>query len=84
MLFVEALHGGAKRTLEIVRNLRKSAPDAEIVAGNAATYDAAKALIEAGASDVKVGVGPGSVGTTSVNRSRCFLRHAWKPSGRDR
>ena len=66
VLFVEALHGGAKRTLEIVRNLRKSAPDAEIVAGNAATYDAAKALIEAGASDVKVGVGPGSVGTTSV------------------
>ena len=62
----DVLHGGAKRTLEIVRNLRKSAPDAEIVAGNAATYDAAKALIEAGASDVKVGVGPGSVGTTSV------------------
>ena len=51
---------------QTIRRLRKDFPHLELIAGNVATYDATKALIEAGVDAVKVGIGPGSICTTRV------------------
>jgi IMP dehydrogenase len=66
LLVVDSAHGHHKNILEAVRKLRKEYPDLTIVAGNVATGDATRDLIEAGASIVKVGIGPGSICTTRV------------------
>jgi IMP dehydrogenase len=52
--------------LDVVSELRETFPDAQIVAGNVATIDGAKALVERGVDAVKVGIGPGSICTTRV------------------
>jgi len=67
VLVVDTAHGHSKGVLEAVktiRDIRKN--DMQIIAGNIATADAAKALIDAGADAVKVGIGPGSICTTRV------------------
>jgi len=66
LLCVDTAHGHSRGVLEMVRRLRKLSPELSLIAGNIATADAAAALIEAGASAVKVGVGPGSICTTRV------------------
>ena len=66
LLVVDSAHGAHINIIETVRQLRKQYPDLLIVAGNVATGDATRALIEAGASIVKVGIGPGSICTTRV------------------
>lgn len=66
VVVVDTAHGHSRGVVETVRNLRKKNPDMAIVAGNIATSDAAEALIEAGASAIKVGVGPGSICTTRI------------------
>ena len=62
---VDTAHGHSRSVLETVARLKRDT-DAEVIGGNIATRDAAKALIEAGVDGIKVGVGPGSICTTRV------------------
>lgn len=64
-LVVDSAHGHSKNVLEMVKYI-KSKYDVDVIAGNVATYDGAKALIDAGVDAVKVGIGPGSICTTRV------------------
>lgn len=67
VIFVDSAHGHSKGVLEMIRTLKKKFGDrVDIIGGNIATYDGAKALVEAGADAVKVGMGPGSICTTRV------------------
>lgn len=63
---VDTAHGHSKGVLDAVYNLRKAFPYLQIVGGNVATGEGARALAEAGANAVKVGVGPGSICTTRI------------------
>jgi len=64
-LCIDTAHGHSKNVLEAVRRYKK-AYDIEVIAGNVATADGTKALVDAGADAVKVGIGPGSICTTRV------------------
>ncbi|WP_139492641.1 IMP dehydrogenase [Brevibacillus dissolubilis] len=66
MLVVDTAHGHSLGVINTVKQLRAAYPDLTIVAGNVATGEATRDLIEAGASVVKVGIGPGSICTTRV------------------
>ena len=66
IIAVDSAHGHSKGVLETLKSLRKAFPKLAIVGGNIVTAEAAEALIKAGASVVKVGVGPGSICTTRV------------------
>ena len=66
VLVIDTAHGHSEGVLQTIRRLRKDFPHLELIAGNVATYEATKALIEAGVSAVKVGIGPGSICTTRV------------------
>jgi IMP dehydrogenase len=66
VLMVDTAHGHNRQVLEMVARLKREAPGVDIVGGNIATYAGARALAEAGADAVKVGVGPGSICTTRV------------------
>lgn len=66
VLVIDTAHGHSEGVLQTIRRLRKDFPHLELIAGNVATYDATKALIEAGVDAVKVGIGPGSICTTRV------------------
>jgi IMP dehydrogenase len=66
LIVVDTAHGHAAAVLETVAELRRSFPDLPVVGGNVATGEGAEALIKAGVSAVKVGVGPGSICTTRV------------------
>lgn len=66
VLVIDTAHGHSEGVLQTIRRLRKAFPHLELIAGNVATYDATKALIEVGVSAVKVGIGPGSICTTRV------------------
>jgi IMP dehydrogenase len=66
VIAVDSAHGHSEGVLQMVRAIHHHFPNVPIVAGNVATGDGATALIEAGASGVKVGVGPGSICTTRV------------------
>jgi IMP dehydrogenase len=63
---VDSAHGHSERVLEAVRILRKHLPDVDLVAGNIATFEGARDLVELGVDGVKVGIGPGSICTTRV------------------
>jgi IMP dehydrogenase len=63
---VDTAHGHSSRVIEQVKHVRKISNGTQIIAGNIATADAAKALIDAGADAVKVGIGPGSICTTRI------------------
>ena len=63
---LDSAHGHSENILKTVRLLKEHFPHIDLIAGNVATGDAAKALIEAGANAVKVGIGPGSICTTRV------------------
>ncbi|WP_036256259.1 IMP dehydrogenase [Mesoplasma syrphidae] len=65
-IVVDSAHGHSQGILKTVKSLRKKYPELEIIAGNIATTAGAKALVEAGANAVKVGIGPGSICTTRV------------------
>lgn len=65
-IVVDTAHGHSKRVIETVKKLKQNFPKLLIIAGNVATADGVKALAEAGADGVKVGVGPGSICTTRV------------------
>ncbi|MGG4145147.1 IMP dehydrogenase [Paenibacillus algorifonticola] len=66
ILVVDSAHGHHINILDAVRKIRKQYPELTIIAGNVATGEATRDLIEAGASVVKVGIGPGSICTTRV------------------
>jgi IMP dehydrogenase len=66
VLAIDSAHGHSSRVLEAVRDVKKRFPDVGLLAGNVATYEGAKALIDAGADAIKVGIGPGSICTTRM------------------
>ncbi|WP_342443830.1 IMP dehydrogenase [Geobacillus sp. FSL W8-0032] len=66
VIVVDTAHGHSKGVLETVANIHRQYPDLNIIAGNVATAEATRDLIEAGANIVKVGIGPGSICTTRV------------------
>ena len=66
LLVVDTAHGHSRRVLEAVTRIKRMSNAVQVVAGNIATAEAAKALIEAGADSIKVGIGPGSICTTRV------------------
>jgi IMP dehydrogenase len=66
VLIVDTAHGHSKNVIERVRWVKKNFPQVSVIGGNIATGDAAKALADAGADAVKVGIGPGSICTTRI------------------
>lgn len=66
VLTLDSAHGHSKNIIECVKKIKNKYPDAQIIAGNIATAEAAEALIQAGADCVKVGIGPGSICTTRI------------------
>ncbi len=66
VIVVDSAHGHSANILRAVREIKNAYPDLQVIAGNIATGAAAKALIEAGADAIKVGIGPGSICTTRV------------------
>ncbi|WNO07600.1 IMP dehydrogenase [Teredinibacter sp. KSP-S5-2] len=66
VLVVDTAHGHSQNVIERVRKIKKDYPDIQVIGGNIATGEAAKALVEAGADGVKVGIGPGSICTTRI------------------
>ncbi len=65
-IIVDTAHGHAQSVLERVRWVKRTYPNIEVVGGNIATADGARALVDHGADAVKVGIGPGSICTTRV------------------
>lgn len=66
VIVVDTAHGHSRGVVDMVKALRQSYPDMQIIAGNVATAEATRDLIEAGANAIKVGIGPGSICTTRV------------------
>jgi IMP dehydrogenase len=66
VLVVDTAHGHHKGVIDAVRDTKKRYPNVQVVGGNIATADAAKALVDAGADAIKVGIGPGSICTTRI------------------
>lgn len=66
VIVVDSAHGHSENILRTVREIKEHYPDVQLIAGNIATGEATKALIEAGVDAVKVGIGPGSICTTRV------------------
>jgi IMP dehydrogenase len=66
VISVDTAHGHSRGVLDAVRSLRAQFPNLDIIAGNVATAEGARALADAGADAVKVGVGPGSICTTRI------------------
>lgn len=66
IIVIDTAHGHSSGVIETVRELKKSYPKQQFIAGNIATAEAAKALVDAGADAVKVGIGPGSICTTRM------------------
>jgi len=66
VIILDTAHGHSRNVIERVRALKRAYPDLQLIAGNIVTAEAAKALIDAGADGVKVGIGPGSICTTRI------------------
>ncbi|MDR2877597.1 MAG: IMP dehydrogenase [Chromatiales bacterium] len=66
VIVVDTAHGHSQRVLDKVREIKQSYPDIQVIGGNIATAAAARALVDAGADAVKVGIGPGSICTTRI------------------
>jgi IMP dehydrogenase len=66
VLVVDTAHGHSENVLQRVSWIKKHFPQVDVIGGNIATADAARALLEAGADGVKVGIGPGSICTTRI------------------
>lgn len=66
VIVLDTAHGHSKGVLDAVRKIKDAYPDLQVIAGNVATYEGTKALMEAGVDCVKVGIGPGSICTTRV------------------
>lgn len=66
VVVLDSAHGHSENVINCVRMIKEAYPDLQVIAGNVATGEATRALIEAGADAVKVGIGPGSICTTRV------------------
>jgi len=66
VIVIDAAHGHSKNVIEAVRILKSNHPDMQLIAGNVATEEGARTLIEAGADCIKIGIGPGSICTTRI------------------
>ncbi len=66
VLAIDSAHGHSQRVMDAVIAVKRALPDVELLAGNVATYEGARDLIELGVDGVKVGIGPGSICTTRV------------------
>src|SRR6185295_5807308 len=66
LVVIDTAHGHSARVLDAVRRVKAASNRVQVMAGNVATADGAKALLDAGADAVKVGIGPGSICTTRV------------------
>ncbi len=66
VIVVDTAHGHSKGVLEAVKRIKLNYPDLQVIAGNVATAEGTRDLIEAGADGVKIGIGPGSICTTRV------------------
>ncbi|GAA4315123.1 IMP dehydrogenase [Mucilaginibacter gynuensis] len=66
VIAIDTAHGHSKGVIDKLKEVKAKYPDLQVIAGNIATGDAAKALAEAGADAVKVGIGPGSICTTRI------------------
>ena len=66
VIVLDSAHGHSKNIMDAVKMIKAAYPDLQVIAGNVATGAATKALIEAGADAVKVGIGPGSICTTRI------------------
>ena len=66
VLLIDTAHGHSQNVIDALRSTKREAGDIEVIAGNVATSDGAKALIDAGADALRVGIGPGSICTTRV------------------
>ncbi|MCB0381669.1 MAG: IMP dehydrogenase, partial [Flavobacteriales bacterium] len=65
-IIIDTAHGHSKGVIETLKKVKAAYPTLQVVVGNIATAEAAKALVEAGADGVKVGIGPGSICTTRI------------------
>ncbi len=66
VIVVDTAHGHSKGVLDTIKKVKKAYPKLDVIGGNVATAEGARALIEAGADGVKVGIGPGSICTTRI------------------
>ena len=66
VLLIDTAHGHSRNVIDALRETKREAGDTEVIAGNIATSEAAKALMDAGADALRVGIGPGSICTTRV------------------
>ena len=66
VIVIDSAHGHSKNIINTLKTIKSEFPDLQVIAGNIATGEAAKALIEAGVDCVKVGIGPGSICTTRI------------------
>ncbi len=65
-IVIDSAHGHSKNIINTLKEIKAAYPDLQVIVGNVATGEATKALIEAGADAVKIGIGPGSICTTRV------------------
>jgi IMP dehydrogenase len=66
VIAIDTAHGHSKGVIDMLKRVKKEFPGLQVIAGNIATAEAAKALVKAGADGVKVGIGPGSICTTRI------------------
>lgn len=66
VIVVDSAHGNAKNVIETIQHIKKTYPDQEVIGGSVATYEGAKAMIDAGADGIRVGMGPGAICTTRI------------------
>lgn len=66
VVVIDTAHGHSSKVAEQVSRIKRQYPDTQVIAGNVATYDATRALADAGADAIKVGIGPGSICTTRI------------------
>jgi len=66
VLVLDSAHGHSKNVIRGVEFIKQNFPDCQVIAGNVATYEGSRALLQAGADSIKVGIGPGSICTTRV------------------
>ena len=66
VLVLDSAHGHSVNVLNAIRKVKSAFPRCQLIAGNVATYEGARAILEAGADTVKVGIGPGSICTTRI------------------
>jgi IMP dehydrogenase len=66
VLAIDSAHGHSQRVIDAIANVKRELPNVQLIAGNVATYEGARELIDLGVDGIKVGIGPGSICTTRV------------------